>query len=90
MASERRCGGEAYRSSMDNLKALVTELCEEAVSDVEVLVTEDRAPGFERRYQQCYGFIIAAAPSVNLANGLLGNMKYELKNIEQEYENRNH
>jgi EAL domain-containing protein (putative c-di-GMP-specific phosphodiesterase class I) len=40
---ERRCGGEAYRSSMDNLKALVTELCEEAVSDVEVLVTEERS-----------------------------------------------
>ena len=40
---ERRYGGEPYRSSMNNLKALVTELCEEATDGVELLVTEERS-----------------------------------------------
>jgi EAL domain-containing protein (putative c-di-GMP-specific phosphodiesterase class I) len=40
---ERRYGGEAYRSSMDNLQALVSQLCKEAITDVEILVTEERS-----------------------------------------------
>lgn len=42
---ERRYGGESYRTSMDGLKALVTDLCEEAVPETERFVTEERSRG---------------------------------------------
>lgn len=40
---ERRYGGEAYRHSMDGIRALVRELTEEAAAGDEVLVTEERS-----------------------------------------------
>ena len=40
---ERRYGGEAYRQSMDGLKALVKEVVEESAPGEEVLITEERS-----------------------------------------------
>ncbi|TDJ15372.1 MAG: EAL domain-containing protein [Deltaproteobacteria bacterium] len=40
---ERRYGGEAYRGSMDGLKALVKEVVEESAPGEEVLITEERS-----------------------------------------------
>jgi len=43
---ERRYGGETYRRCVDGLKALVSELAQEAAPpDVELLVTEERSRG---------------------------------------------
>jgi EAL domain-containing protein (putative c-di-GMP-specific phosphodiesterase class I) len=42
---ERRYGGEAYRQSMEGLKALVHELIQEAAPGEETLVTEERSRG---------------------------------------------
>jgi len=42
---ERRYGGEAYRRSMEGLKALVGELAQDAVPDEQILVTEERSRG---------------------------------------------
>jgi EAL domain-containing protein (putative c-di-GMP-specific phosphodiesterase class I) len=42
---ERRYGGEAYRRSIDGLKALVAELAQEAAPNETVFVTEERSRG---------------------------------------------
>ncbi len=42
---ERRYGGEAYRRSLEGLKALVGELAQEAAPEEEVFVTEERSRG---------------------------------------------
>jgi EAL domain-containing protein (putative c-di-GMP-specific phosphodiesterase class I) len=42
---ERRYGGEAYRRSVEGLKALVGELAQDAAPDEEILVTEERSRG---------------------------------------------
>jgi EAL domain-containing protein (putative c-di-GMP-specific phosphodiesterase class I) len=42
---ERRFGGEAYRTCMDGLMALVGELAQETAPGVDLLVTEERSRG---------------------------------------------
>ena len=42
---ERRFGGEAYRRSMEGLKALVSELAQDAAPDEQIFVTEERSRG---------------------------------------------
>jgi len=73
---ERRYGGEAYRSSMDNLQGLVAELCEEVVSGIEIFVTEERSRATIAAFIFCprsdYAFY------ANTLDELTGRMSREL------------
>jgi EAL domain-containing protein (putative c-di-GMP-specific phosphodiesterase class I) len=42
---ERRYGGEAYRRSMEGLRALVGELAQDAAGDEQIFITEERSRG---------------------------------------------